>query len=495
MIKPTAPKITGLPKIHKADMPVRPVINFTTAPAYKIAKYLNNWLLENLKIDNDTSVKNNMELTDKIISTEIPKNGKLASFDVTNMYSNIPVAETIKITRNLLRQNNVNENKIDEVITLLDVISKQNYFEFNNKFYEQTDGLPMGSPLSGTLANIYLNHFEKTHVNSNSNKYKNNIIYWHRYVDDVLILFNGTNRQLENLHTYINSIHTKIQFTLEKEENKTINFLDLTIKNENQRHTFKIFRKRTQTNHTIHNSSHHPAQHKIAAYNHMLHRLNNIPMSDDDYNDEIRTITQIATKNGYSERMIHRINRKIKSRIIQRDLSTLYENENNNNNKKYLSMYYNENTSNIARKIFNNYGYTLSHKTNNTLSKRFKYRKHNDNTESGIYKLTCNDCPKFYIGQTGRTFAQRFKEHTQEVMKANTGQSIKSNYAEHLIKERHTYTDIETNLQILQNINKSKYMNRKEEYEIYKERNNPAILNDKINTKTNKIYEYIEKLR
>lgn len=268
--------------------------------------------------------------------------------------------------------------------------------------------------------------------------------------------------------------------------------LDLTIKNENNKHTFKIFRKVTQTDHTIHNTSSHPFQHKIAAYNHMLHRLNNIPMNNEDYNEELNTITHIAIENGYTEQLIKNINRKIVNKINRHNLSTLSNNEDKCNNKKYISLAYNENTNKIVKDVFKSYGYTLANKTNNTILKNL--REKSKTRDSGVYKLKCNDCTKFYIGQTGRTFTQRFNEHTKEVDHNHPKPNVKSNYAQHLNKERHTFTNIETNLQILHTMPKSKSLDRREEYEIYRERNNQDMLNDKINTKTNKLYDLISKL-
>lgn len=422
---------------------------------------------------------NNLELVNKIESVTIPKNAKFASFDIINMYSNIPI--TIKIIRDHLIENRFGQNKID-------IITKQNYFQYDNEFYTQVDGLPMGSPLSGIMANIFLNHFEKTFIHNARNKLRNNIIYWYRYVDDIILLFDGTDRQLSNLHNYLNSIHQNIQFTLEKEMNNSINFLDLTITNKNQQHFFKIFRKPTQTNHTIHASSNHPFQHKISAYNHMLERLNKIPMTQADYIDELHTIIDIAHANGYHENLIHKINKKIKYKQTRLNLSTLSNRE--KNMTKYISLQYNKNTSNVARKIMRHHGYTIAHKTNNTIAKNLREHNNTNTLDSGIYKLSCNDCNDFYIGQTGRSFIQRFKEHTMEINHTHP----KSNYAQHLKVNNHTYTDIENNLSIIHRMRKSTMMDRREEYEIYINRNNPHILNDKINSKTNRIYDLIQKM-
>lgn len=90
----------------------------------------------------------------------------------------------------------------------------------------------------------------------------------------------------------------------------------------------------------------------------------------------------------------------------------------------------------------------------------------------------------FYIGQTGRTFKDRFKEH---IPKPNS----KSTYAQHLINNNHNYTDFETNLQTLHICKKGKILDAIEEYEIYKSYKieQDRLLNDKLTVKTNTLYE------
>ena len=53
----------------------------------------------------------------------------------------------------------------------------------------------MGSPLSGLLADIFLNNFENTYLLSSHNKWHHNIMFYKRYVDDTFVIFNGTARQ------------------------------------------------------------------------------------------------------------------------------------------------------------------------------------------------------------------------------------------------------------------------------------------------------------
>ena len=74
------------------------------------------------------------------------------------MDTNIPIDETIDIIINKLKEQNEDTQYITEIKNSLQLILKQNYFEFNSKIYQQQEGLAMGSPLSSIIAEIFLQH-------------------------------------------------------------------------------------------------------------------------------------------------------------------------------------------------------------------------------------------------------------------------------------------------------------------------------------------------
>lgn len=124
---------------------------------------------------------------------------------------------------------------------------------------------------------------------------------WHRYVDDVFCIVNA--RSLNNLLDFLNSQHSSITFTVEKEDDdRTLAFLDLRIRVSAEGNLeFSIYRKPTNTDRFITIDSHHHHSHKAAAFHSMVHRLLNIPMNASDYETEKNYIYQVATINGLME--------------------------------------------------------------------------------------------------------------------------------------------------------------------------------------------------
>ena len=106
---------------------------------------------------------------------------------------------------------------------------------------------------------------------------------------------------------------------MEVEHNNMLNFLDVTTYKRNNLLSFKIYRKPTTTDITIHASSNHPYTHKMATFNALAHRLTNIPMDIEDYNDEINIIKHIAIVNGYNSKIIDKIKYKHANKLKRSD--------------------------------------------------------------------------------------------------------------------------------------------------------------------------------
>ena len=81
----------------------------------------------------------------------------LVSYDVSALFTNVPLEETIQILANKAFTLNW-LNKTHSLVELLRVATKHQLFQFNGSLYEQIDGVAMGSPLGPLMANTFVFH-------------------------------------------------------------------------------------------------------------------------------------------------------------------------------------------------------------------------------------------------------------------------------------------------------------------------------------------------
>jgi hypothetical protein len=91
-----------------------------------------------LKLPNAFNVKNTYHLTQVLKNSKIDENTKLCSFDIENMYTNIPTYELKNIIENIIYNNHyTSKEQKEELLYILDTILEQNYLPFNNQYYKQ----------------------------------------------------------------------------------------------------------------------------------------------------------------------------------------------------------------------------------------------------------------------------------------------------------------------------------------------------------------------
>ena len=97
-------------------------------------------------------------------------------------------------------------------------------FTFEGDIYIQADGVSMGSPLASLLANVFMCELENKIIP----KLTEHMTPWHRYVDDTFLLF-WDESHVDLFQQYLNQQHNNIKFTVEKEENDCLPFLDVLV--------------------------------------------------------------------------------------------------------------------------------------------------------------------------------------------------------------------------------------------------------------------------
>jgi hypothetical protein len=184
-----------------------------------------------------------------------------------------------------------------EVLNCYDVITQQNYFSYGNNIIIQRDGLAMGAPSSGLIAEIFLQHLEHSHLPRLTQKH--HFANYCRYVDDIFITFDSNNTNIQSILKDFNTLHPRLQFTAELEQDHTLNYLVITIMKTPTTFKTAIYRKPAFTDTIIPYTSNHPAHHKYAAVRFLFKRLNSYDLQQEEYKQELNIIHNILHNNAF----------------------------------------------------------------------------------------------------------------------------------------------------------------------------------------------------
>jgi hypothetical protein len=312
-----------------------------------------------------------------------------------------------------------------------------------------------------------------------------------RYVDDICIVWSGNNQLLNEFLTYINTLHDKIIFTMEKERDGCLPFLDLQLKkNSDNIIAFEIYRKPSSTDNIIQFKSNSPYSHKFAVFNSLLYRLFNLPLSKEAFNKEYNIIKYIAINNGFSLASINKLFYKFLNKY-KLSYNIVQAKPKEDTTYKCLTFY--GNVSLQMAQFFKGLGVSIAFKTVNSLKSHLVKTKDKTDqlSKSGVYSLECGECSACYVGQTGRKISTRVQEHLSLFNKyKNTDTTeTKSAFANHLLNSGHKFS-ITENVNILHQCPKGKKLDLLEKMEITKAIKSPILdcVNDVFNFEPSLIF-------
>ena len=94
-------------------------------------------------------------------------------------------------------------------------------FSFNNQMHKQLDGVAMSSRFGPAIANIFVGFHESRLLD---NTVKPGVYF--RFVDDTSTIF-GSELDCDHLQEKLNLLHPALKFTVEREQNSSLNFFDV----------------------------------------------------------------------------------------------------------------------------------------------------------------------------------------------------------------------------------------------------------------------------
>ena len=217
------PKFYGLPKIHKPDTPLRPIVSVTYGVAKELAK-----ILKPLVGKSPHHINSTKDFVKQVKHITLAPGECLTSYDVSALFTSVPVDPALNIIKDILEKDHTLEDRtvmaVSDIILLLEFCLRNTYFSFQDQFYEQVEGAAMGSPVSPIVANPYMEYLEQKALSTASNPPR----FWCRFVDDTLVIHKEVNKQ--GFLQHINSVDPAIKFTVEdNKEDGSIPFLDTIV--------------------------------------------------------------------------------------------------------------------------------------------------------------------------------------------------------------------------------------------------------------------------
>jgi hypothetical protein len=226
-----------LPKVHKTPWKTRPVISQSGCLLENLSKWLDSELQRVVHLC-PSYFKDSWELLDLLKSLDtLPEDAYIFSADAVGMYSNIDTdlgLSTMKKWFELHRHELPPGFDPDAILRGLELVMRNNVFEFGNTLWLQLVGTAMGTSVACMYATIYFSYHEETGILLPTTfQGQGKLLLYKRFIDDAIIIFTATRRFL--CHTLflqkMNEFGEPGKRLVWEATNpgKSVDFMDLTI--------------------------------------------------------------------------------------------------------------------------------------------------------------------------------------------------------------------------------------------------------------------------
>ncbi|KAM4770876.1 uncharacterized protein WCC33_002646 [Rhinophrynus dorsalis] len=218
-----------LPKIHKslASPPGRPIVSGIGSLSQNLSLYVDLYLQVMVPCI-DSYLKDSRDVVALFENWIWEEGDILVTSDISALYTNINHEQGIKaLERSFEKYGFLEKSRRQFVLDSVSFILNTNYFVFNKIFYLQTRGTAMGTRFAPSFANLFLGIWEDDTIWA-SNWFTPHIKLYRRYIDDIVMVWHGSSKLLEEFFHFINANDLNLKFTYTC-STKEIEFLDLCL--------------------------------------------------------------------------------------------------------------------------------------------------------------------------------------------------------------------------------------------------------------------------
>ena len=308
---------------------------------------------------------------------------------------------------------------IDDIILLLEFCLKNTYFSFQGQFLEQVEGAAMGSPVSPIVANLYMEYLEQNAQTTAPHPTGSGTGMW------MTPLFIHKEANKQGFLQHINSVDPAIKFTVEdNKEDGSIPFMDTTVKPEvDGSLSITVYRKPTHTDQYLQWDSHHNLSAKFSVINTLSHGAQTVCSNPDLLKQEKEHLRKALTKCKYPKWALDKVEKRLNKPSSEAIDGVNSQGANSTpaatrevKSKGHIVIPYTQGLCESIKKICGRYGIQTHFKGGSTIKNLLVSPKDKDpmvSQSDATYWYQCGDltCNDEYIGETSRTFGERYKEH------------------------------------------------------------------------------------
>lgn len=464
-LSPVAGRFYTLPKIHKENIPGRPIVSGIGTVTENLSRYVDT-LISSIPVSLPSYIKDTNHFLNDIIDLDIPDGSFLVILDVCSLYTNIPHSDGIRAVVKAYNESDLDKS-IDSstLATLLKLILELNNFEFNGQHFIQVSGTSMGTRIGPNYANIFMGSLERDFLASRDLK----PFYYKRFIDDIFLVWHHGESQLLSFISDYNNAHPNISFS-HSYSDTSVNFLDVTVTLCNRKLTTKLYRKPTDRHQYLHFHSSHTKHCKTSIPYSQAIRFKRICSDNNDFARNCEDLRGALTRQGYPSGIIDDALKKANNIDRKELLTSNKRSANTSRNSVNLILTHSASVPNVANilrkhhnilqqsdhlkdiftepsrvvyrrsrnlhdtltssKIINRSNYSGCHPCNKPRCKvcphmssthtatstasNFSLKINGDFTcdsANVIYMLECSTCRMQYIGHTETSFRLRFNNH------------------------------------------------------------------------------------
>ena len=294
------PAFYVLPKLHKSPVAPRPIVAAHSCPLSACSKWLGKVVQPVLSVL-PAYLRDSGHLVELIVRRTFPKDCWLLTYDISSMYPNMKLEQTLESLDFVLRRayNGRLPSWAPLCRGIVHLLFEECYMTYAGKIFKQREGIAMGTNAAPNLANAYLSPWEVRF------SCDDDVLLYKRFIDDGFAVVRSKERALGIIRTLQES---GLEFNFQVSQASAI-FLDLEISKGPLFDfcgllQFKTYRK--AMNRFLYLpafSAHHPANIRSWIYAEIL-RIRNTTLLDSDFDQSVRFFLYNLARRGYGSSLV-----------------------------------------------------------------------------------------------------------------------------------------------------------------------------------------------